>query len=241
MRAISATVSSVGAERSSPAPAREAAPPLTATPKIETARGLCRGAGSAARRALFHYRGAACAFSSPAGPASSARRSSAHHRAHRARGSRLRQADLRRQPGSLAPVAQAIRAISSSAPTSAIARRRWRRCSDFRPHWVMNLAAESHVDRSIDGPGGVHRDQCRRHLRDAAGEPGLLARARRGGQARVPLPSHFDRRSVRLAGRGRAAFTRTRPMRPTRPIRPPRRRPTIWCAPGITPTACRRC
>ena len=22
----------------------------------------------------------------------------------------------------------------------------------FRPHWIMNLAAESHVDRSIDGP-----------------------------------------------------------------------------------------
>jgi dTDP-glucose 4,6-dehydratase len=25
--------------------------------------------------------------------------------------------------------------------------------SDFRPDWVMHLAAESHVDRSIDGPG----------------------------------------------------------------------------------------
>jgi dTDP-glucose 4,6-dehydratase len=24
--------------------------------------------------------------------------------------------------------------------------------ADFRPHWIMNLAAESHVDRSIDGP-----------------------------------------------------------------------------------------
>jgi dTDP-glucose 4,6-dehydratase len=25
--------------------------------------------------------------------------------------------------------------------------------SGFQPHWVMHLAAESHVDRSIDGPG----------------------------------------------------------------------------------------
>ncbi|MCX6866474.1 MAG: GDP-mannose 4,6-dehydratase, partial [Verrucomicrobia bacterium] len=25
--------------------------------------------------------------------------------------------------------------------------------ADFHPHWVMHLAAESHVDRSIDGPG----------------------------------------------------------------------------------------
>ncbi len=24
--------------------------------------------------------------------------------------------------------------------------------AEFRPHWIMNLAAESHVDRSIDGP-----------------------------------------------------------------------------------------
>ena len=27
-----------------------------------------------------------------------------------------------------------------------------RALQDFRPHWIMNLAAESHVDRSIDGP-----------------------------------------------------------------------------------------
>jgi dTDP-glucose 4,6-dehydratase len=25
--------------------------------------------------------------------------------------------------------------------------------ADFQPDWVMHLAAESHVDRSIDGPG----------------------------------------------------------------------------------------
>jgi len=27
-----------------------------------------------------------------------------------------------------------------------------RALKEFRPHWIMNLAAESHVDRSIDGP-----------------------------------------------------------------------------------------
>ena len=27
-----------------------------------------------------------------------------------------------------------------------------RALAEFRPHWIMNLAAESHVDRSIDGP-----------------------------------------------------------------------------------------
>jgi dTDP-glucose 4,6-dehydratase len=53
---------------------------------------------------------------------------------------------------------------------------------DFRPHWVMNLAAESHVDRSIDGPAefiqtnvvgtGVMLQACLHHWRglDAAGK-----------------------------------------------------------------------
>ena len=40
-------------------------------------------------------------------------------------------------------------------------------------------------------------------------------------------------------GDGRPVHARRRPTSRTRPIRPPRRRPTIWCAPGTTPTACR--
>jgi len=55
-------------------------------------------------------------------------------------------------PASLAPVAHDQRFsfvkgdIGDRAAVDAALRR-------FRPHWVMNLAAESHVDRSIDGPG----------------------------------------------------------------------------------------
>ena len=37
-----------------------------------------------------------------------------------------------------------------------------------------------------------------------------------------------------------ASSARPRPTRPTRPTPPARPRRTIWCAPGITPTACRR-
>ena len=46
----------------------------------------------------------------------------------------------------------------------------------------MHLAAESHVDRSIDEPGGLHPDQSRRHLCDASRAPGLLARPGRRGE-----------------------------------------------------------
>ena len=46
-----------------------------------------------------------------------------------------------------------------------------------QPDVVMHLAAESHVDRSIDGPGGrVHRHEHHRHLPDAGGRPRLLGR-----------------------------------------------------------------
>ena len=48
--------------------------------------------------------------------------------------------------------------------------------SGFQPDVIMHLAAESHVDRSIDGPGRVRADQRGRHLHAAAGGPGLLAR-----------------------------------------------------------------
>ena len=37
------------------------------------------------------------------------------------------------------------------------------------PDLVLHLAAESHVDRSIAGPGSIHQQQCERHLSSAAG------------------------------------------------------------------------
>ena len=40
-----------------------------------------------------------------------------------------------------------------------------------RPTAVLNLAAESHVDRSIDGPGRIRAHQHRRHLRVAGSDP----------------------------------------------------------------------
>ena len=58
--------------------------------------------------------------------------------------------------------------------------------ADFEPDTVIHLAAESHVDRSIDGPGGFMRDQRPRHL--------LAARMRRsptGARLRAERAKRF--------------------------------------------------
>ena len=103
----------------------------------------------------------------------------------------------------------------------------------------MNLAAESHVDRSIDGPAEFIQTNI-------VGTFTLLQEALRHwrgldrtAQAQLPLPSHFDRRSLRLARHRRVCSPRRPPMRRTHPIPPRRLRPIIWCAPGAKPTACR--
>ena len=104
---------------------------------------------------------------------------------------------------SLAPVAGdprycfvARRHLRRAPPST----RPWR---GFRPHWIMHLAAESHVDRSIDGPAAfIQTNVVGTYVMLEA----ALAywRGRRAGEPRrLPLPSHLDRRSVRLARRRR--------------------------------------
>ena len=70
-------------------------------------------------------------------------------------------------------------AIATTRSTSATGRRSTRSSPRFQPDAVLHLAAESHVDRSIDGAAAVHRHQCRRHLHAARSRPRLLAHARR--------------------------------------------------------------
>jgi dTDP-glucose 4,6-dehydratase len=64
-----------------------------------------------------------------------------------------RQADLRRQPRIAGRPRSTIRATSSAAPTSATAPALDALFASHRPAGVIHLAAESHVDRSIHGPG----------------------------------------------------------------------------------------
>jgi nucleoside-diphosphate-sugar epimerase len=109
---------------------------------------------------------------------------------------------------------------------------------DFAPEAVIHLAAETHVDRSIDSA---------RPFVDAnvLGVFGLLEAARdylrrarrrwRRGSGCCTFPP--TRCSARWAPR--APSTRPRPIARPRPTRPPRRRATTWRGPGRPPTGCR--
>ena len=85
-------------------------------------------------------------------------------------------------------------------------------CVDFAPDAVMHLAAESHVDRSIDGPGEFIETNIERHLRAAGGGARLLARlpperARRASASTTSRPTRCSARSGR-----RASSPRTTPL-----------------------------
>lgn len=108
------------------------------------------------------------------------------------------------------------------------------------PDAVMHLAAESHVDRSIDGPGAFVETNI-------TGTYNLLeaARAFWVSQSR---PAHFrfhhfstDEVFGSLPSDRAVKFTEETPYDRALPIRRQRQPATIWCAPGITPMACRLC
>ncbi len=113
------------------------------------------------------------------------------------------------------------------------------RLQGFAPDAILHLAAESHVDRSIDGPGDFIRTNIEGTyaLLEAALDYWRDLPPRAGGS--VPLSPRLDRRGVRLARAARAGSTRTAGTSRIPPM--PRRKPlpTISCAPGTRPTACR--
>ena len=101
--------------------------------------------------------------------------------------------------------------IADPAPMRAVIGR-------FQPDVIMHLAAESHVDRSIDGPGEFVTT-------NVVGTFTLL-------QAALAYWRGLD------AAR-RDSSTRNTPISRTRRIRPRRRPPIISSALGTTPTGCR--
>jgi dTDP-D-glucose 4,6-dehydratase len=104
------------------------------------------------------------------------------------------------------------------------------------PEAVMHLAAESHVDRSIDGPGTFVET-------NVTGTYSML-RAHIGRGRASPARSAFTTfprtRSMDRSG-PRGNSPKTRRMIRAAPIRRPRRRPITLCAPGTKPMACRWC
>ena len=79
-----------------------------------------------------------------------------------------------------------------------------------RPRAIVHFAAESHVDRSIAGPGGLHPDQRGGHLRAAGGGEGVFRQH--------PLPARLDRRGLRLARPDRPGLHRDHAVRAQQPL-----------------------
>ena len=131
----------------------------------------------------------------------------------RTRGAQPRQADLCREPRRAGGGGLATRATGCCRPTSASGGAVAAAFAAFAPDAVVHLAAESHVDRSIDGPGAfvqtnvvgtyVMLDAALAYWR------ALAARAARG----LPLRPCLDRRGLRLA-RARGPVHRDHALRP---------------------------
>ncbi len=111
--------------------------------------------------------------------------------------------------------------------------------AEHRPDAVVNFAAESHVDRSIDGPAAFIQT-------NVVGTLALLEAVRDhwkslDGDAKQNFRFlHVSTDEVYGSLGETGKFTRRhRRTRRTRRTRPPRRPPTTWCARSTTPTGCR--
>ena len=110
--------------------------------------------------------------------------------------------------------------------------------AEHRPVAVLNLAAETHVDRSIDSPRAFIET-------NVLGTFVLLEEARRL-VASLPPPAqkafrflHVSTDEVFGALGPEGAFTEHTAYDPGLPTRPARRGRTTWCAPTTPPMACR--
>lgn len=110
---------------------------------------------------------------------------------------------------------------------------------EFQPDAIMHLAAESHVDRSIDGPAEFIQTNI-------VGTYQLLEATRAYWQS-LPVERreafrfhHISTDEVYGDLHGvDDLFTETTPYAPSSPYSPARPRRITWCAPGSVPTGCR--
>jgi dTDP-glucose 4,6-dehydratase len=82
----------------------------------------------------------------------------------------------------------------------------------------MHLAAESHVDRSIDGPADFIQTNVVGTFTLLEAARAYLARCRPARARGVPLPPRLHRRGVRRAGAGRSAVHRNHALRSAQPL-----------------------
>jgi nucleoside-diphosphate-sugar epimerase len=110
--------------------------------------------------------------------------------------------------------------------------------AEFAPQIVMHLAAESHVDRSIDGPAAFIETNIvgTYTLLEAARQFWLSSSAQKKNQRfafTTSLPMKCTARSVPPACSPKRRHTRPTHLTPlAKPL------PITWCALGMKPTAC---
>ncbi|MZR13822.1 NAD-dependent epimerase/dehydratase family protein [Maritimibacter sp. DP07] len=106
------------------------------------------------------------------------------------------------------------------------------------PDLVMHLAAESHVDRLIDGPadfietnivGTFNMPEAVRKPCEIRDKPKDF----RFHHISTTRRSDHSPRILQSSSQKRRHMIRVAPTLPARPV------PIIWCAPGTRPTACR--
>jgi dTDP-glucose 4,6-dehydratase len=104
------------------------------------------------------------------------------------------------------------------------------------PDAVMHLAAESHVDRSIDGPGDFIQTNI-------TGTFNMLEAARAywsdQGKPEGFRFHHISTDEVFGALGPEGMFDEDTPYDPRSPYSASKPQATIWCAPGMRPMACR--
>ena len=160
--------------------------------------------------------------------------------ADRRAGAQPRRADLRRQPGEPGVAGTATPRhvfVKGDIGDRALLDRL---LAEHRPRAVVHFAAESHVDRSIHGPGAFIQT-------NVEGTFTLLEAARAhwsalAGDAKAAFRFHHvstDEVYGSLGPGRRRPSPRPTPTSRTAPTRPARPPATTWCAPGTTPTACR--
>lgn len=109
----------------------------------------------------------------------------------------------------------------------------------FQPDAVMHLAAESHVDRSIDGPAAFIETNI-------VGTYTLLEAARQYWHALTPSASRRSAsitspptRCMAICTAPTICLPKPRRMRQAARIPPPKPPAITWCAPGCAPTVYR--
>jgi len=137
---------------------------------------------------------------------------------HRSRGGQPRQADLRRQPG-VAGLGGRLAALP------------------LLPGGYLRCASPGQGLRRVptgcrDAPG---RRVPRRPLHRRSGGLHPDQQRRRPSASTISPPTRYTATCMAAT----SCLSKPPPTRPARPIRHPRPVPTIWCAPGSVPTACR--